>query len=239
MSGIWVLLLLIFISSIPVIIAFCWLRIVRYPLSLVRFLILLLTGAAAFFPALVLQNFFSGLYLSAGRWALFVRIFIHIALTEELSRLLVLLILFWLIRRAAAKTFTGPSAALPALSYNEASQGAAAGLIAGLGFAVLESAAYGASNAGVALLRTFTAAPLHGACGSRVGTAAVMFPIHPAQALFRFFTAVAIHSIYNFMIAMPGFPAIAALLIALSALASSVLSIRSGRGAASSMTTGL
>jgi RsiW-degrading membrane proteinase PrsW (M82 family) len=114
------------------------------------------------------------------------------------------------------------------LSYGRVSRASAAGLVAGLGFAALEGAVYGASDAGIALLRIFTAAPLHGACGARVGAAAVMFRERTAQALFRFLSAAFIHGIYNFMILMPGFPSIIAVVIALSALVSSILGIRSG-----------
>jgi RsiW-degrading membrane proteinase PrsW (M82 family) len=224
MSGLGVLLLLIFISAIPVIAAYCWFRISRYPLSLARFLIILLAGAAAFFPALVLQNAIPISFVS-GKWTLFFRIFIRIAFTEELSRFIVLLVLFRINRRMTA---ADPPPAAP-LSYSAVSRGTAAGLVAGLGFALLESAVYGASDASIALLRAFTTAPLHAACGSRVGAAAVLFRERPAQAVFRLCSAVVIHGIYNFMIAMPGFPSIAAVLVALSALASSVLVIHGGR----------
>jgi RsiW-degrading membrane proteinase PrsW (M82 family) len=105
----------------------------------------------------------------------------------------------------------------------------AAGLVAGFGFAVLESAVYGASDPGILLPRMFTAALLHGACGTRVGFALAMFPKTPVQAVFRFLTAVVIHGVYNFMLETPGWlPLAAAVLIALSALASSVLAIRTG-----------
>jgi RsiW-degrading membrane proteinase PrsW (M82 family) len=105
----------------------------------------------------------------------------------------------------------------------------AAGLIAGLGFAILESAVYGAANPGNALLRAFTAAPLHGACGSRVGASVVLLREHPVQAVSRFLTAVVIHGIYNFMLIIPGrLPPLTAVLIALSALASAVVTIHRG-----------
>jgi RsiW-degrading membrane proteinase PrsW (M82 family) len=102
-------------------------------------------------------------------------------------------------------------------------------MVAGFGFAILESAVYGASNPSSTVLRMFTAAPLHGACGSRVGVSLTMFPKSPVRAVFRFLTAVAIHGVYNFMLIIPGvIPSIAAVLIALSALTMSVLAIRSG-----------
>lgn len=222
--------LLVIISSIPAIAVFLWFHIARYPFSLLRFLLFLLAGAAAFFPALFLQRIFpSGDFASSGRTGLFMQVFIRIALSEELSRLLILSILFWLSRRIGAAS-AGNDAAdrYQTISYSALMLGTAAGLVAGLGFAIIESAAYGASDAGVTLLRVFTSAPLHGACGARVGSAAIMFRRRPVQALFHFFSAVVIHGVYNTMIVLPRLPTIAAVLIALSALASSVLAIRSG-----------
>jgi RsiW-degrading membrane proteinase PrsW (M82 family) len=221
MSGSWALLLLIFISAIPAIGVYIWFRVIRYPFSPACFLLSLLAGAAAFFPALLLQNFFAfpGMAWASGKGRLLFHAFVRIALTEELSRFIVLAI-FWRISVRPAS-----------VSYSHVVRGSAVGLAAGLGFALLESAAYGASDAGVTLLRTFTAAPLHGACGSRAGAAAALFREHPLQAVFRLLSATAIHGIYNCMIVMPGFPAIAAVLIALSALVSSLVMFQTGTAA--------
>jgi len=227
MSSVGVLLLLLFISSIPAIAVFIWFRFAHYPFSLPRFSFSLLAGATSFFPALFFQNMLAShklLFFPAGKWGLIAEIFVRIAFTEELSRLIILTILFFAIHRLSA---VGQPESNPVISAG--TMASAAGLIAGLGFAILESAVYGASNPGNALLRTFTAAPLHGACGFRVGSAVALFREHRAQAISRFLTAVGIHGIYNFMLIVPGlFPSIAAILIALSALASSVLAIRKG-----------
>jgi RsiW-degrading membrane proteinase PrsW (M82 family) len=211
------LFILIFISSIPAIAAFLWFRLARYPFSMPWFSAALLAGAASFFPALLLQNLLrttSGVFLFYGKWGLFADIYIRTALTEELSRFLILLILFAIILRAAGKPVN--------IMAN------AAGLVAGLGFAILESAVYGASNPGNALLRAFTAAPLHGACGSRIGASVLLLRDNPAQGIFRFLSAVVIHGTYNFMLRIQGrFPPIAAVLIAISALLSAIQVIRS------------
>ena len=230
MSGAGVLFVLLLISSIPAIAVYAWFRFVRYPFSPARFSISLLAGAASFFPALLLQNILavgSGIFRAVGKWGLVAEIFVRIALTEELSRLLVLVILFFFIRRFSASR---PVEQVPGgVTISAVTMTGAAGLIAGLGFAILESAVYGASNPGNALLRAFTAAPLHGACGFRVGSSIGMFPESPSRAIFRFLRAVVIHGIYNFMLLIPGIlPPIAAILIALSTLASSVLEIRNG-----------
>jgi RsiW-degrading membrane proteinase PrsW (M82 family) len=216
MTGAGAFFILLFISSMPVLAALLWFRIARYPFSLPFFFISLLVGAASFFPALFFQNILSsirGLFATAGKWRLFVEIFARIAFTEELSRLLLLMILLFAVRRYS----------------DSVTKASAAGLIAGLGFAILESAVYGAANPSNALLRAFTAAPLHGACGSRVGASVVMLRKHPVQAVSRFLTAVVIHGIYNFMLIIPGrLPPLTAILIALSALASAVVAIHRG-----------
>jgi RsiW-degrading membrane proteinase PrsW (M82 family) len=215
-----------------------WFRRSRYPFTFLRFTLSLLAGATSFFPALLLQNLFiagkGGFTVTAGKWGLLGDL-VRIALTEEVSRLLLLLVLFLLFRRfgsggsgdtAAADAGTPAPANTSAQAGTSAPMGAA-GLVAGLGFAILENAVYGASNPGIVLLRMFTATLLHGACGSRVGFALAMFPQKPARAVLRFLTAVVIHGVYNFMLETPGWlPTAAAILIAVSALASSVLTIR-------------
>jgi RsiW-degrading membrane proteinase PrsW (M82 family) len=207
----WGLFFLITLSSIPIFIVYIWFRLAKYQFSIILFLLALLMGAAAFFPALILQDLLP--FQVFGRWELFYYFFIRVAFSEELSRLLMLFIFVWIGSRIRTQDFT-------------VKKGAAAGLVAGLGFAFLENTVYGASDAGLLLLRAFTAAPLHAACGSRVGAAVVMFRTSPIQALLRFFTAVIIHGIYNFMTVVPGFPSIMPVLIALTALSSSILTIR-------------
>jgi RsiW-degrading membrane proteinase PrsW (M82 family) len=98
--------------------------------------------------------------------------------------------------------------------------------VAGLGFAILENASYGSADMGIAFFRAFTAAPLHGACGARVGAAVTDLHDKPFSALLRFLSAVTIHGMYNFMILLRGVPWILAVLVAFSALASSILLIR-------------
>jgi Predicted membrane protein len=226
MSGSLVLLVIILISAIPVIAVYIWYRLAKYQFSLIWFLFALLAGAAAFFPALFLQNLLNFSISAGGRLDLFYQFFVRIASTEEMSRLLMLFIFFFAsgrIAKESARTFGTERFS----SWGTIRKGAAGGLVAGLGFALLETSIYGASNASVLLLRAVTAAPLHAACGSRVGVAAVMFRSNPFQAFIRLLTAIAIHGIYNFMAALPGFPSLMAVLIALSAVASSILTIRS------------
>jgi RsiW-degrading membrane proteinase PrsW (M82 family) len=128
----------------------------------------------------------------------------------------VLLFLFWLGRRFD-KTGENQSPAYGALT----------GLIAGLGFAVMETALYGSANFRIALVRAFTAAPLHGACGARIGLGAFNIKEEPFLALTRFLYAVVLHGMYNFMLISPGIPAVFPIITALVALFSSVEVIRS------------
>ncbi|MCL2444293.1 MAG: PrsW family glutamic-type intramembrane protease [Treponema sp.] len=226
MSGLWVLIILILVSSLPVVIVYIWFRIIKYQLSLDLFLFALLAGAAAIFPALLLQNLFELSVIGGGRRFLFYEVFVRIAFTEELSRLLMLFIFFFI-----TGIFKPEERLNQPVTLNTVRRGTAIGLVAGLGFAILESARIAAStmDTSLLLLRFVTAVPLHGACGSRIGSAAVLFRSNPIQALLRVITAIAIHGVYNLMIPNPGLPLIAAVLIAFSALVTTILTISSNQ----------
>jgi RsiW-degrading membrane proteinase PrsW (M82 family) len=226
MTGLWVLALLIFISALPVFFAFLWYRRYRILPSLSWFLPALGAGAVSVFAAALLQRLFPPAEVLFPReiWRVFFDLFVRAALMEELGRFIVLF-LFFRLRRFSAGAASAPGGSLLV--------GTAAGLAAGLGFAVIESASYGAADLNIALLRAFTAAPLHGACGARVGTAAFTPLKQPGRALFRFLAAVIIHGMYDFIIISPGLPSALSILIAFSALAASVQEIRRGSSPAS------
>ena len=210
MKGIWILLLLILTAAIPVIIVFFWFRRRRLAgkssVSLLWLLVSLTAGIISLLAAALFQSLFppSG---RAGLGPLFFGVFIRVALVEEASRLVTLIPLFKAgnRRRYIDKTF-----------------GAALGLAAGLGFAAIENALYGTADINITLLRAFTAAPLHGACGIRAGAAASVFRQHPSKALFLFISAVLIHGTYNLMIESPILPSALAVLIAFAALFASL-----------------
>jgi RsiW-degrading membrane proteinase PrsW (M82 family) len=233
MTGLWVLLLLLFISALPVLFTFFWYRRRGIFSSPVWFFAALGAGAAAVFAAAFLQRFFlaAGVLFPREEWpgSVFFRFFIHIALAEELGRFITLRLFF-----SFHRCRTGASS--PAGHENPEDEGSsfgtAVGLAAGLGFAVIESASYGAADLNIALLRAVTAAPLHGACGARVGSAAFTPLKQPGRTLFRLLSAVVIHGMYDFIIISPGLPSVLSVLIAFSALAASVQEIR--RGAAPS-----
>jgi RsiW-degrading membrane proteinase PrsW (M82 family) len=214
MNALFLMLTLIFIAALPVLVAWLVIRHFRVAMPPLLFAGCLLSGVVSLFIAVFFQSLFpsglGGVQPDRVRGIL-LRFFFRIAFTEELSRLLAFFIFFALIKK-----FHFPL--LPA---------ALVGLLSGLGFAVLEAATYGATDIRIALLRAFTAAPLHGACAARTGFAAASFREDPLRAFFRFLSAVVIHGMYNFIIIIPGPPALIGILIVFFALASSLMSIRS------------
>ena len=201
-KGIWILLVLIFTSALPVIVVFFWLRAGKSSLKLPWFLLSLAAGIISLLAAALIQNLIPSGGRGTGPGLLFFRYFVRIALVEEASRFLVLVPLF--------KAKRGRSFA------------AALGLVAGLGFATLENAIYGIADVNIALLRAFSASPLHGACGIRAGAAVFCSRESPASALFLSLSAVFIHGAYNLIIDSPFFPSALAILVAFAALFASL-----------------
>jgi RsiW-degrading membrane proteinase PrsW (M82 family) len=210
----WILLLLIFISTLPAIGVFLWFRLAKYQFDLLLFFWGLLGGALA----LLVAGFFQSLLPPLNNLdlkSLLFRLMVQIALTEETGRLVILLVLRLLLDRFVK------APALPAENL-----GSALGLLTGLGFAVIETATYGAADPRIALLRAFTAAPLHGACGSRVGVTVFTFREAPFRGIFRFITAVIIHGVYNFMVINPEMPIVFPILLVAASLFSALQTIR-------------
>jgi len=205
MNGIWILLLLIIAAIFPAIVVFFWLRSRKPSITLPWFLLSLSAGIISFIVAAMIQTLFA-LDKREGVWPVFFNIFIRIALIEEASRII---ILFFLNRAAKNRR-------------NNIAFGAAIGLIAGLGFAVIESAFYGIANITITLLRIFTAAPLHAACGIRAGAAVFAAPQHPAKAFFLFISSVFIHGAYNIIIVNPAIPSLLVIPTALIAFFASI-----------------
>jgi RsiW-degrading membrane proteinase PrsW (M82 family) len=210
MNGLWTLLLLIAISALPALAVLLWIRFRRLPVRMPWFLLSLLAGALSLGLAAVLQSLFPETG-EARLGVLLAKIFVQIALTEELGRLVVFSLLLSLARR---------------MEPHPSGFAAITGLVAGLGFAVVETAMYGAGNFSIALVRAITAAPLHGACGARIGVAVFHIRDAPAKSLILFLYAVALHGMYNFMILSRGVPLFFPILIAFTALLSSLRLIR-------------
>ena len=206
---IWILLLLILTAALPVIIVFLWFRVRKPDITRLWFLASLAAGIVSLLAAALLQSLFSP---PAGTffWQLFFGVFVRIALIEEVSRLITLVPLLKIGNHADKnKTF-----------------GASLGLVAGLGFAMVENAAYGMADIHITLIRAFTAAPLHGACGIRTGEAVFILRQHPAKALFLFVSAVLIHGAYNLMIQSFSLPAVLAIPVAYAALFASMYLVK-------------
>jgi RsiW-degrading membrane proteinase PrsW (M82 family) len=194
------------------------------------FLLSLLAGALALLIAALLQSSYSriggyadlhrGFASDEGIGSFLVTVFIRIALTEETGRILALALLLGI----AGKGIIPPIRYRTAGSRATTPHGwsAATGLVAGLGFALIESASYGATDVFITLLRAFTAAPLHGACGARIGLALGIFKERPGRAFLRFFSAVILHGMYNLMVISTGIPPVIPILIAFSAFLASL-----------------
>jgi RsiW-degrading membrane proteinase PrsW (M82 family) len=208
MKGLWILLLLIFTAALPVFLAFLWFR--KLKLKSLSFLLSLTAGVLALLISAVLQNF---LPFPQGRGSMasaFFGVFIRIAFIEEFGKCIAL---YFLLRWTKSRR------------NSSFAPGIVAGLTAGLGFAAVESASYGAADISIAFLRAFTAAPLHGACGARAGAAAELWETSPVRSGLFFFSAMMIHGIYDLVIVSPGVPSFLAVLIALAALSSSLAAI--------------
>ncbi|MDR0602228.1 MAG: PrsW family intramembrane metalloprotease [Treponema sp.] len=219
MNGLWFLALLILVAGLPVIPAWFAFRLRKLDGRL--FLLSLAAGLLSVPAAVFLQSFFPP--AGSGRGAVMFGVFIRIALVEELSRLLTLFPLSGF----AGRPLPGGKIP-PACGGSPRDMGAMTGFAAGLGFAAAESGFYGSSDIGIALLRVFTAAPLHGACGARAGAALSLVRQHPIRSASLFVSAVLIHGIYDLFIISPGLPSFLSILIALAALGSSLLALYHG-----------
>jgi RsiW-degrading membrane proteinase PrsW (M82 family) len=202
MNNLWLPFLLVALSALPAIICLVVIIVRKYPINIIWFFVFLAGGALAIIPAAFGQSLFSPLSNINGREAgnLIIRIWTQIALTEEAGKLLLitplLLLMFYAEKIAGVKTAVDDALKVP--------RAGAAGFIAGLGFAIIETATYSGANFSIALLRAFTAAPLHASCGARVGQSIALIRHNPVKAIVRFITAVLIHGIYDFMVLSTG-----------------------------------
>ena len=204
MSGIWILLLLILTAALPAILVFLWFRAKKSTVTLPWFLTSVAGGILSLLAAALIQQIIPPRY--GGFWQLFFDVFFRIALTEEVSRLFILIPLYII-----GRSFR-----------NNTAFGAILGLASGLGFAMIENAFHGITDINITLLRAFTAAPLHGACGLKVGFAVFSFGKNKSKAIFHFLSAVFIHGAYNMIILSPALPSALAILIAFIALFNSL-----------------
>jgi RsiW-degrading membrane proteinase PrsW (M82 family) len=202
------LILPIFIAALPVFAAFSLRG--KLGISASLFLSCLLTGAVSIAPAAVAQYFIPP-SLNQNLKGFFFNVFCRIALTEEISRffLLLLFFLFFKFFKELKRERRAPHFA-------------AIGLVTGLGFALAESVAYSTDNVQTTLLRDITTAPIHAACGARIGAAIFFMRESPELSVWRFLSAVVIHGTYNILAVSPGNTRFLSILLVFLALFSAV-----------------
>lgn len=203
MKGLGWLAVLSALSAFPLALAVPYLSRRRPRFGRLRFLLAALAGFVAVIPAALVQA--AAPKIGQGANDLLFHAFVVIALTEEGSKFLVL--------RLSRRWWGAEENAIPA------------GVAASLGFAFFETVVYASANPSAILIRAVTAAPLHAACGSWVGRAALAPRSRSLFAFFFFSFALLVHGTYDLTLLVPGFPFFIPILIALSGLAVSLRSL--------------
>ena len=144
-----------------------------------------LFGCVGVIPALFLEIFAKGMFTS-----LFLYVFFGIALVEE-----------------GVKYFFLKKYLFKKADFNEPMDGIVYGVMISLGFATVENIAYVLNNEGQeindALMRMFTAIPLHAACGVILGyfVGLAKFSDNRNILLYKgLFLATLVHGLYNYFI---------------------------------------
>jgi len=147
-------------------------------------------------------------------------VFLRNALTEELGRYMLFLLLFFTVRMT--KPTPGSSAEIFSLLTRE--QVIFIGVLAGFSFAMLETLSYGLLNIQLIIVRTLTSAPLHAACAARIALSAYLITTRDmTRALFYGISAVLIHGIFNLLLLFPSSAlAVLPVILAYVALASAL-----------------
>jgi hypothetical protein len=218
MAGLWVLILGVGAAVLPVALLYVWFR--RRGASRLWFAVCLAGGGLSLGIAMGLQFFISFLakyaglffsgensFLGSSRNLIVFHIFLRIALSEETGRLIGLMLI--------SRFVPGRLGIFPNTEDSREALGGAAGLVAGFGFGLIESGSYSPGNIGGALSRAFTATPLHGACGARVGMSLGLFKQKPVLGIYRFCSAVALHGMYDLAVGSSVIPRVFPILIAL------------------------
>ena len=224
MNGLRAVFLLLVMVLMPLVPVYIWFK--KKKFGTLRFLLAAAAGVLTVLVAGLAQSFFPmHLYGTSHLTQLLYSIIIRVSLIEELSRALLLFLLFYFIPYSRIM-FKGGQESGP---YMRSAPffGAASGLAAGLGFAVGENIFYSLADPGIAFLRLSSAA-VHGTCGIRVGAALGNISKSRFNAFSLFISAVLIHSIFNFSILNPVIPVFLPVFIAFTALASSLVSVYFG-----------
>lgn len=196
MNGSVVLVILFFLSAVPLLVTFPFILRRRPEFRLSAFFLSVGLGLVAVAPAALAQAMLPP--LRGGYTSLLTHAFLITAGIEEGSKYLVLRIF---------RKRLGPSG-----------EGASAGIAASLGFAFFESVAYASSNPLIALLRAATAAPIHAAGGAWIGRASRAPKLMSAKTFGGIFPALVVHGAYDLALFVTGFPIIVPILIAVACL---------------------
>jgi hypothetical protein len=219
MSAVLIVGLMIFIAGLPVV-AGCWYFRAKHAVALRAFLAAMLAGMAAVLLAAGAQVLVAPLspqpnLQSGTKWAILYIIFVEIASTEELARLLMLMLGTSILKKTLGAD-SGKKVALVRVI----------GLISGFSFAAVETIFFTMSSLGSGLIRAISAAPLHGACGIRAANALLNAKRSPGLSVLSILFAIALHGIYNFLAQRGGLFPYLGVGLAVTALISGVQSIR-------------
>ena len=180
----------ILLSVLPVFLAWLWLK-RKVNITTPYFLTAFTAGILSLALAAVVQMLMPAVEFGTTRGGLFV-LLARAASIEEGSRLAALLGFMLVLRLFNRTSVDAPCGGADM---------AAAGMIAGLAFAAIETASFAASagtNDLTRLLR-LSAVLLHAACGIRCALAASALLSKKISFLLNFARAIALHTVYNFI----------------------------------------
>jgi RsiW-degrading membrane proteinase PrsW (M82 family) len=175
-------------------------------ISAIYFFTALITGLLSLALAAVVQVILPQVELDITQGNLLLNA-LRSALTEEGSRFIMLSLLFVI---------------MPPFKNHESDESvnAAAGMIAGLAFAAVETASLAAANPLAGPVRLISTVFLHAACGIRVALAASTAIARKFSRISSLVLAIALHTVYNFMTPQGGILTILAILLAASSFTS-------------------
>jgi protease PrsW len=156
-----------------------------------------LFGALSIIPAIIIELGFGALGIDENQGVLttLVYAFLIVAVAEEMSK-------FFMLRKYVYKK----------ASFNEPFDGIVYAVMVSMGFATVENIIYVLSSGiGTALLRMFTAVPLHGVCAIFMGyfVGKAKFSTNKTgNIILGLFLAVFIHGLYDFFLFQKNIPAL-------------------------------
>jgi len=214
MNGLLYLAVLLLLSALPLFAAYFWLSNRRPRFVPLPFFAAALCGLVAVALAAGIQSAYS---LCLEHAAPLFRAFIIIALSEEGAKYLILRISGPILCKFSRRL---------SFIYSDTRNGSVIGIAASLGFVLFETALYASVEPKIALLRAFTAAPIHAAAGARIGSAAFSAKALSPKALVSILAAVALHGAYDLSLILQGFPIVIPISLAFLSLVFTLGSIK-------------